>query len=118
MQPDGRYSKVAVERDPDLLSDAAQVRAMKGGSLGFTIGTNSLVALIVGVLTWYIGHQGNTPPSCASKDDIVALDRRIESLRGDLAALVQKQSQDANMTHNDMEMVKLRLEVLKNLAAR
>lgn len=115
---DGRYSKVNIERDPDVLSDAAQVRAMKGGSLGFTIGTNSLVAVIVGVLTWYIGHQGSTPPSCASKDDVVALDRRIESLRTDVVALIQKQSQDSEHQRNDMELVKLRLDVLKNQAQR
>lgn len=114
--PDGRYSKVNVERDSELLSDAAQVRAMKSGSLGFSIGTNSLVALIVGVLTWYLGHQGSTPPTCASKDDVISLDKRIESLRSDVVVLTQKVSQDSERNHNDVELMKLRLDVLTNRA--
>jgi hypothetical protein len=110
--PDGRYSKIHVESDSELLSDAAQVRAMKGGSLGFTIGTNSLVALIVGVLTWYLTHQA-APPNCASKEDILALDGKVGALRQDMITLNQGTSKTISDTKNDLliEMLKMRQDL-------
>ena len=108
----GRYSKVHVETDAEVLSDAAQVRAMHGGKVGFTIGTNALVALVVSVLTWYLSRHEPTPVNCASREDMVSLDKRIESLRSDVVMLTQKVSQDAERNHNDVELMKLRLDVI------
>lgn len=84
----------------------------KGGTIGITIGANALVAIVTAVLTWFASHGTATVADCPSKAQFDGLSHQVDELHTNLGALVAKVNQDGDRAHNDMELVKLRLEVL------
>jgi hypothetical protein len=114
MKQDGRYRGPAVEVDAETVSDADTVKTFHAGSgkIGVTIGANALVALITAGLTYLGTHHDAAPVDCASKADMGDLRKEVADVKQGLANYVEKSSHDTDREHNDLELLKLKLDVV------
>jgi hypothetical protein len=105
-----------VQVDDELLTEAQTVKSWKlpSGGIGITIGTNTLVAAVTAGLTWFASHKDSAPIDCASKADVSDVRKEVSEVKSGLAAFAEKYSNDASVSHNDTELLKLRIQVLSD----
>src|SRR4051812_21698712 len=109
-----RRSQPLIELDRELQSDAATVKSFhtKGGGVGITIGANAIVAVVTAGLTWLTTHHEAVPVDCASKSDLREVQQQVSEVKQGLANYVEKSSHDVDREHNDLELLKLKLDVV------
>jgi uncharacterized membrane protein len=122
--PRGNKGSVVPDSDPPPPARAKQVTLSEAdrnevkafhagnGKIGITIGTNALVAAITAGLTWLTTHQGSTPVDCASKAELASVERKVDALTADVAAVGAKVNAEADRSANKLEIIKMRIEAL------
>lgn len=74
-----------------------------------------LVVGMLGAILYFVAkHQDAVPQNAATKNDVAAVDAKCESLHTDLAALAAKVNADSERQHNDMELLKLKVDVQRS----
>lgn len=107
-----RPSVEVIEEMP--MSDADTVKAFHSrGKIGVTIGANVIVAAITAGLTWLASHHESSPANCASREQLDQLSHQIDQMHQDLGALASHASASEDRTHNDIELLKVRIEALR-----
>jgi hypothetical protein len=108
-----RRSQPLIELDREVQSDADVVKAFHSkGKVGVTIGANALVAVVTAGLTWLTTHHESVPVDCASKSDLREVQQQVSEVKQGLANYVEKSSHDVDREHNDLELLKLKLDVV------
>lgn len=112
-KPDGRYSRVAIEVDKTVESDAATVKRFHDGAIGIRIGKGFAVAVLGAAAGAWVTHSQQAPSNCATLADIQKLTARLDQTQDTLGNLVTKVNQDSDRTHNDLELLKLKIDVTR-----
>lgn len=91
------------DTDPmDLVSSQQLVRAMRP-HLARSVGSHSLIGLLVYGLAWYLMHQQQPlPANCASKDDLARIEEKLVRMKEDMTNLNQATNKDLERTRNEL----------------
>jgi hypothetical protein len=102
--PEGRYSRVNVETDPELLNEKQLAATFRPGiSVPWAVITAFITAVTSIVGTYLATHT--TPTDCASKGDINGLDLRISKQGEDIRALRATVDINASEEHNHFAII-------------
>jgi outer membrane murein-binding lipoprotein Lpp len=102
--PEGRYSRVNVETEANVLSDAQIAATFKPSvSVPWAVITVLITSMASVVGTYLATHS--TPVDCASHGEVNALDKRVSDLNQTVSALTTTVNANADRSHNDIAIL-------------
>jgi hypothetical protein len=102
--PTGRYSRVNLETDPNVLSDAQTAATFRPGVRIPWVIVSVLVTGLVSIICTYMSTH-SAPPDCASSGDMHAVNQHVDELNRTVTALTQTVNANADRENNHFAIV-------------